>query len=156
MNGKPIESYEQFRNDVAMLAPDSKVTLDVLRDGKARQITVTLGERPTTVAKSNQPSRGRPQSQAALGLDVQDLTRSLANRFGYPMGEGVIVTRVDPGSPAANAGIQPGDFIQSVNRESVNSASEFERAINSIKGKKVLLLVRRGQFSQFVVVQLGE
>jgi serine protease Do len=156
MSGKKIESYEQFRNDVAMLAPDSKVTLDVLRDGKTRQISVTLGERPATLAQGNQPGRSQPQSQATLGIDVQDLTKNLADRFGYPLGKGVIVTRVDPGSPAGNAGIQPGDLIQGVNRESVNSTGEFERAINHIKGNKVLLLIRRGQFSQFVVVQLGE
>jgi len=68
----------------------------------------------------------------------------------------VIVTRVDPGSPAAEGGIQPGDLILSVNSEPVTSADEFEKAMTHTKNNKVLLLVKRGQFSQFVVISLTE
>jgi serine protease Do len=87
---------------------------------------------------------------------VQNLTKDLADRFGYTMGEGVIVTRVVQGSPAAQAGIQPGDLIQRVDRQSVNSVDEFERAVTRAKGNKILMLIRRGQYSQFVIVQIGE
>jgi len=155
MSGKKIESYDSFRNDVAMLAPDSRVTLKVLRDGKTQEITVTLGERPTEVAQGNQ-TKEQQKSQEALGLEVQTLTKDLAERFGYSLGEGVIVTRVNPGSPAANAGIQPGDLIQGVNRKSVSSAEDFEKAVNLTKNNKVLLLIKRGKYSQFVIVELGE
>jgi len=155
MSGKKIESYDSFRNEVAMLKPDSRVTFLVSRDGKTTEITVTLAERPTEVAQGNQP-KGRQQSQEALGIEVQSLTKDLAERFGYALGQGVIVTRVVPGSPAADAGIQPGDLIQSVNRESVSSADEFEKAVTRTKDNKVLLLIKRGEYSQFVVVQFGE
>ena len=155
MSGKKIESYDSFRNEVAMLSPNSRVTFLVWRDGKTTDITVTLGERPMQVAQGNQPKE-RQQSQAALGIQVQSLTKDLAQRFGYTIGEGVIVTRVAPGSPAANVGIQPGDLIQSVNRESVSSPDEFEKAINRTNDNKVLLLIKRGQSSQFVIVQVGE
>jgi len=155
MSGKKIESYDSFRNEVAMLKPDSRVTFLVSRDGKTTEITVTLAERPTDVAQGNQP-KGRQQSQEALGIEVQSLTKDLAERFGYALGQGVIVTRVVPGSPAADAGIQPGDLIQSVNRESVSSADEFEKAVTRTKDNKVLLLIKRGEYSQFVVVQFGE
>ena len=155
MNGKPIESYEQFRNDVAMFAPGSKVTLLVSRAGKTLDVTVTLGERPTEVAKGNQPAV-QPQSQQTMGLQVQNLTKDLADRFGYTLGEGVIVTRVIQGRPAAEAGIQPGDLIQSVNRQSVNNVDEFESAVSHAKGNKILLLIKHGEYSQFVIVQLRE
>lgn len=152
MNGRKIESYDSFRNEVAMLMPGSKVQLLVLRDGDTREITITLAERPTEVAQGNQ-SKERQQTQKALGIEVQDLTKDLAERFGYSLGEGVIVTNVAPGSPAADAGIQPGDLIQSVNRQSVNSAEDFGKAVNSTKGNKVLLLIRRGKYSRFVVIE---
>jgi serine protease Do len=152
MSGKKIESYDSFRNEVAMLAPGSKVVFKVMRDGKTRDIAVTLAERPTTTAQGNQPE-GRQQSQETLGIEVQTVTKDLAERFGYAIGEGVIVTRVIPGSPAAQVGIQPGDLIQSVNRQSVSSADEFEKAVGATNDKKVLLLVKRGQYSQFIVVQ---
>jgi len=155
MSGKKIESYDSFRNEVAMLTPGSKVVFKVMRDGKTREIAVTLAERPMTMAQSNQPE-GRQQSQETLGIEVQTVTKDLAERFGYALGDGVIVTRVASGSPAANAGIQPGDLIQSVNREPVNTANEFEKAIAATKGNKVLLLVKRGQYSQFIVVEFSK
>ena len=155
MSGKKIESYHTFRNDVAMLDPGSKVIFNVLRDGKVREISVTLAERPETTAEGNQYRRqGRQEShsQEAIGIEVQTLTKDLAERFGYALGEGVIVTRVTPGSPAAEAGIQPTDLIQSVNRQNVSTVDEFEKAMRATKSKKVLLLVKRGQYSQFFVV----
>jgi len=155
MSGKKIESYDSFRNEVAMLQPNSVVTFLVSRDGKTTDITVTLAERPSAVAQGNQPG-GPQQSQEALGIEVQSLTKDMAERFGYALGEGVIVTRVDPGSPAADSGIQPGDLIQSVNRQSVTSADEFEKAMAHTKNNKVLLLIKRGQFSQFIVIPLSE
>jgi serine protease Do len=155
ISGRKIESYDSFRNEVAMLSPGSKVTFLVLRDGNTREITVTLGERPMMTAKGNLPKE-QQQLQEAMGIEVQDLTKDLADRFGYALGEGVIVTRVASGSPAANAGIQPGDLIQSVNRKTVNTANDFEKAIAATKGNKVLLLVKRGQYSQFIVVEFSK
>ena len=154
LNGKKIESYDSFRNDIAMFAPGSSARFLVMRNGQTKQITVVLGERPAEVAQGS--SQEPPQSQEALGLEVQNLTKDLAEQFGYSLGEGVVVTGVAPGSPAADAGIQPGDLIQSVNRQSVNSADEFERAVKGTKGDKVLLLVKRGEFSQFIIVRFAQ
>jgi serine protease Do len=156
MSGKKIESYDSFRNEVAMLKPDSRVTFLVSRNGDTDEITVKLAERPTEVAQGGNQSKGRQHSQEALGIEVQSLTKNLSERFGYALGEGVIVTRVAPASPAADAGIQPGDLIQSVNRQSVSTAEEFEKAVQLTKDNKVLLLIKRGEYSQFIVVQFGE
>jgi serine protease Do len=153
MNGKNIESYDTFRNDIAMLEPGSKVKFLVMRNGKTREVTVTLAERPTEVAQA--VPAGQKKSQETLGIEVQNLTKDLAEQFGYPLGEGVIVTVVTPGSPAAEAGIQPGDLVQSVNRQSVNSVDDFENAVRGTNDNKVLLLVRRGEYSQFIVVRFA-
>ena len=154
VNGKRIESYDAFRNEIAMLKPGSRITLQILRDGKTLEAEVALGERPSGKAPA-QPKE-RQHSQATLGIEVQNLTKDLADQFGYALGEGVIVSSVVPGSSAAEAGIQPGDLVQSVNRQSIASADEFERAIKAAKDKKVLLLVKRGETSQFVVVPFTE
>ncbi|MBN1363083.1 MAG: DegQ family serine endoprotease [Sedimentisphaerales bacterium] len=154
LNGKKIESYDAFRNDIAMMSPGTRVTLSVLHNGRTRDINVTLGERPLEVAQANQAGRSRP-SQEALGVQVQNLTRDLAQRFGYTLGEGVIVTGVAPGSPASQEGIEPGDLIRSVNMKPVNSVDEFEAAMASVKDGKVLLLVQHGQYSRFVTVTLN-
>ncbi len=153
MNGKKIESYDSFRNDVAVLKPGSNLRLSVLHEGEIRNITVTLAERPMEIAQNNQP-KSQQKSQEALGIEVQNVTKDIAEQFSYPVGEGVIVSSVAPGSPASEAGIQPGDLIRSVNRQSVNSVDDFEKSVNETKGNKILLLIRRGEYSQFIIVQL--
>jgi len=155
MNGRKIESYESLRNEIAMLSPKSRIVFQVLRNGSTSEIAVTLAERPMTMAKGNLP-KGQQKSQETLGIEVQDLTKDLAERFGYALGQGVIVTRVIPGSPAAEAGIQPGDLIQGVNQKSVSSANDFEKAVARTKDNKILLLIKRGEYSQFVVVRFGK
>jgi serine protease Do len=147
MNGDRIESYDTFRNEIAQMRPGTKVELVVSRDGKTREHMVTLGERPVReVARSEQPPAAEPQQ--ALGVQVRNLTRDLARQLGYESTAGVIVTAIQPGSP--------GDLILSVNRQSVTSVSQFAKMIDAArKTGKVLLLVRRGEFSQFVAVDLG-
>ena len=153
MNGEKIESYDSFRNAVAVLTPGSNLKLSVLRDGDVRDINVTLGTRPTEVAMSNQV-QDQKNSQEYMGIEVQNVTKDLSEQFGYPIGGGVIITSVTPGSPAANAGIQPGDLIESVNRKNITSVEDFEESLKKIKAHKVLLLIKRGEFSQFIILQL--
>jgi serine protease Do len=155
MNGKKIESYDTFRNDVAVMKPGNNLRLTVLRNGKNVEINVTLGERPKEIAQGDQ-SNGQQNSQESLGITVQNVTKDLADQFGYQLGAGVIVTGVAPGSPASEAGIQPGDLIKSINRQTVNSVDEFEQTLNNIKGNKILLLIQHGEYSQFVVVELSQ
>jgi serine protease Do len=152
MNGKKIESYDSLRNEIAVLPPGSKVKFLVMRNGKVSDIVVTLAERSAEAAQSKQPAAPQ-QSQETLGIEVQNLTRDIAQQLGYSLGDGVLVASVVPGSPAAQAGIQPGALIQSVNRVRVTSVEEFDQAMQKpMKNKKVLFLVRKGQYSQFVVV----
>jgi serine protease Do len=156
MNGNKIESYDAFRNQVAAMAPGSKAQLNVLRDGKTIELTATLQERPTETAQAQQPPQEQ-EPQQTLGIRVQNLTSDLAQQFGYELGQGVIVSQVAPGGPADDAGIQAGDLILSVNQESVKSVSQFAKAVSAAKkGGKVLLLVQRGDMSQFVVVRFGQ
>jgi serine protease Do len=65
----------------------------------------------------------------------------------------VVVTRVEPGSPAANAGIQIGDVIQEVNRKPVRNVEDFAQKVDKAKEQEnVLLLLQRGQNSLFAAV----
>jgi serine protease Do len=150
MNGKKVESYDRFRNEIAMMKPGNTVRLNILRDNKPMELTITLGERPSTTV---QVEKQDAEPQQSLGITVQNLTKDLADQFKYPVGEGVIVSQVTPGGPAADQGIQAGDLILSVNGQKVNSVSEFADAVRQAKPKgKVLFLLKRGEGSQFVVV----
>jgi len=151
LDGKKIDNYDTFRNDVAMLAPGSKSSLLIQRGGKEQTITVTLGERPTQMARGEETGEKSPEQ---LGLQVQNLTSDLAQQFGYSLGEGVIVTTVVPGSEAESEGIQAGDLIVSVDRNATGNVEQFTQYINAAKSKgRALLLVKHGQYSRFVVLQ---
>jgi len=133
------------------MKPGEKARLAISRDGKSEDIAVTLGERPSTAVAKEQPTQ---ESTEVLGIEVQDLTKELAEQFGYQLGEGVIVSGVAPGGPAAEEGIEAGDLIASVDRKSVSSVDEFKAAVKKArKNGKVLFLVKRGEISQFVVVK---
>jgi serine protease Do len=150
MNGKKVQSYDAFRNEIATMQPGSVIRLNGLRDGKPLELTVTLAERPGTVA---QAQKSAEQPEQSLGMQVQNLTKELADQLGYPLGEGVIVTGVQSGGPAAEQGIQRGDLILSVNNHNVTNTKEFADAVKQAKkGGKALFLVKRGDGSQFVVV----
>jgi len=156
VNDEPIQEYIPFRNAVAAMRPGTVLDLLIWRAGRTFERSVTLGERPTARAPAREPRRPEPapdDTRHTLGVEVRALTQSLAQRFGYQMGEGVLVTSVTPGSPASTAGMQPGDLIVSVNAQTVTSTEQFGRLIRQARqAGRALLLVQRGPASQYVVV----
>ncbi|CCE23138.1 DegQ family serine endoprotease [Methylotuvimicrobium alcaliphilum] len=149
--GRPVNDIGDFRNRVALTPPGKSAKIEILRDGKSRTIDIKiekLGDQQIAAAQA--PA----QSTEELGLTVQTVTRELARQFNATPGQGVIVTEVNPGSIAAMAGIRPGTVILQVDRKPVNSANEFNRAVNQSKdNKRVLLLISDRGMSRYVVLQ---
>jgi len=117
------------------------------RSGKAldRQVKVSEMEENVTVNKS--------PAQKPLGITVQNLTPDVARRLRLKAETGVVVTRVESGSPAANAGIQTGDVIREVNRKAVKDADDLVQKIDQARDQNsILLLVQRGQNSMFAAI----
>jgi serine protease Do len=85
---------------------------------------------------------------------VQELTPEIASQLGYTGEEGVVVASVDPGSPAAEAGLRRGDLIQEIDRQPIQSLSNYNQALASIgKDESFLVLIRRGQNTHYIVVK---
>jgi len=122
-------------------------------------IVVRGGERVTVdveVAKlADDEVAAKPVKASALGLAVQDVTEEIAEQLGLDKGErGVVVTSVTKGSPAAEAGMEPGDLVVSVGNEPVESAESFREALEQATSDKgVLVLVRRGDQTLFRVLK---
>ncbi len=160
--GTAIESASQFRNLVASGQPGEKIDMVVLRSGERTTITATLDTRPSAEQLQGQRRQERPsedgQEPQQLGLTVRDLTSELAQRFGYEQDEGVIITRVAPGSEAAEKGLRAGYVIAEVNRKPVNNVEQFRKAVAQAVDQKqrVLLLITNGQVSQYVVLNPGK
>ena len=154
LNGQTVESSGQLTAIVTEMNPGSVATLDVLRDGKPMTIKVTLGERPSNLGVS--PGVGQAPSQGALrGIQVQNLTPSIRNQLGLsPNVQGVVISKLDQDSPAADTGLQPGDVIESINRQPVRNVDEFNRLASKASGQ-VLLRVNRQGTGMFVVIEPG-
>lgn len=150
--GQPVEKASELQNKIAMKKPGTKVELVVLRNGKRKTLTAELEKRP---AKEVLEAGSGGQSSEKLGVSVQNLTDELAKRYGYEGLKGVIVAEVEPDSPAARAGIQPGSLIQEINRQPIENTGQFNEEIQkAAKEGKVMLRVRYENHSIFVILSL--
>ena len=149
-NGQTVEEAKDLQNRVAALKPDTKVEIVVLRNGERKTLTAILGERPS----KEQIASAESETSEKLGLAVQNLTDDLAERYDYEGLEGVIVTNVEPGSIAELAGITRGTLIMEVNRKPVENVKDFNEAIEEAKEDSVLLRIKHGRATIFVVLKL--
>lgn len=150
-----VESYEMLPRLVASHKPDTTIKVQVLREGKKKTFTVTLGTLET--AKTKQATREKHKEQSGqLGLVVRDVTPEIQRTYQLEADTGAVVTEILPGGPAQQAGLTRGDMIEEVSRNSIVSAAEFYELVSIIKeGDAVLLTVRRGATSTFIVIQPG-
>jgi serine protease Do len=96
-----------------------------------------------------------PSEGTLRGIAVQELTPSIRQQLGLPTNtRGVVISDLDPDSPAAQAGLQPGDVIQSINRQPVTSIADFNRFAAQATGE-VLLRVNRQGNAAFVAISPG-
>ncbi|NPA48755.1 MAG: DegQ family serine endoprotease [Thermodesulfobacteria bacterium] len=150
-NGKPVKNVAELRTMVALTPPGTKVKMVVIRKGKRKVLEVTIGTQPQSLALMT----GQDEFLKKLGLEVRPLTPELAEQFGYGVNEGVIITGVAPGSPAAMAGLKPGMLIEEVNHQKVRNMEEFARALaQSKKAGRILFLVRDRDFRRYVAIRL--
>lgn len=153
VDGRRVETPAGLSRVVAGLTPGSKVEVEIIRNGEHRQLTVDLGERKEDAVVAAIPSPA-PLPEVKLGLNVQDLTPELAEKFKLNKEQkGVLVSKVEPGSPAHDEGIREGDLIKQVDRVDVTNTDEFKSALAQIKkGEKVLLRVVRENRAFFAVL----
>jgi serine protease Do len=155
-NGKKIENGADLRNIAAETESGTSVDIKILRDGKEKTITVKLAERPNDEQLAN-AARGEPDHKMSktLGISTQTLTPALSKQLGLHSQHGVVITEVTPGSPADDAGLKDGDLINEVDRTKVQSVLDFQKAIHKLSpGDDVAFLVKRGQRSFFVAIQI--
>ncbi len=150
LNGQPVNSANDLRLRISQTPPGTDVKLQISRDGKTQDISVDLGEFPEKEANA---TPGQSNTGGLQGINVQDLTPDLAQQLNLPAGiHGVVVSDVDPASPAA-ADLQRGDVIQEVNHKPISNVEQYKQALATTGDQPVLLLVNRGGATQYVVVE---
>jgi len=151
LNGQPLTAANQLQVQISQMEPGASAKLTIWRDGKSRDLTVNLGELPETAEKAG---TGKENQGALEGVEVRDLTPDVAQQLNLPSStHGVVVTQVDPSSPAASVGLDRGMVIQEVNRKSVTTVKQYRDALAGLGDKQVLLLVNQGGVSRYLVVE---
>src|SRR5262249_34930961 len=118
-NGESVKDLNALRNRVADTPPGSSATVTIVRDGSKRDVTVKLDESSAAREARGVETDSTKEDKAALGVSVAPLTPELARRYKLPASaKGIVVQDVNPDGRAADAGIQAGDVIEKVNRES--------------------------------------
>ncbi len=151
-NRKPVTDAYEISRLVAQTKPGTTVPIRIIRDGHEKTLKVKIGTLREGAGKTK-----ISRAQEMWGLTVQNITPELAERLGMAPGEtGVVVTGVRPGTPAASAGLRPGDVILEINRKKIKNVKEYEAALSQANPKQgLLLLIKRGNANIYVVLEKG-
>lgn len=154
IDGNPVDSPNRLSRLVAGLIPGATTKVEVVRDQVRLTLDVGLTERRDAAVAASLP---QVRTEVKLGLDVQDLTAGLAEKFKLHENKGVLVTKVEPGSLAQSEGLREGDLIKEVNRAEVGTVGEFSAAISKVRrGETVLLRVLREKRAFYVVLKSSD
>jgi len=154
VNGTPVKDARDLARTIGMLPPNAAVKLDILRQGAARVVTVTLAQMPNEQRASADPETQSPSH----GVPHLGLTVAPAAAVGAGQ-RGVVVTAVDPDGPAAEAGFAAGNVILDVGGKAVASADDIAKALGEAQAQgkhDVLMRVKAGDATHFVAVSLGD
>ena len=155
-DGKAIEDNFALINLVAQYDPDSRVSVVVVREGKKKNFTVKLGQRPEDPAVAQ---RTTPEKENILGFQVAELNNVLRQRFDAVNEDDatVVVTAVKPNGQAAREGLRSGDLILKLNHQKIKSVRQFNKIVSETKAGDVLLLrIKNKSGSRFVALEMPE
>ncbi len=159
LNGHKIVDGSALQVAVSQDHPGETIQLGIIRNGQPMQVSVKVGEyhKPATQVASNEPGQGGGNT-GKLGLAVDDLNQDARQEINASSDvHGAVVAQVRPGSPAEDAGLQPGDVVVEVNRKPVASAEQFATAVHATPaGKDILLLVWSKGNNSYRVVHPAE
>jgi len=164
VNGQAVNSNGDLPPLVGMLPPGTRARIGVVRDGKPRELTVTLDELPADAQRAAAASGngggaapGAAAPAARIGLAVAELDAQTRRQLGLGADEGVRIVGVT-GNEAREAGLRPGMIVLRVGRTPVGSVAALERELRGYAtGEAVMLLVRgQGGATQFVALTVGE
>jgi len=154
-NGREVKDVSSLRNMVAQSKAGGEIALKVLRAGKELAIRVIITELPREAAEASPETLPDNAEKALAGLTVMDLSKEIIRQLGFNKDEkGVVIVKVEPGSPADDAEIKKGDIIKEINKKTVNNTEDFNRISTNVKASdSVLLFVNRNGKKFYVILR---
>ncbi len=152
-DGQMIKELNDLPQLVAATAVDKTVKVEIFRDDKKREVKVKIGKLDEGNGRFIAEEK---QEEGALGITAADVTPELAARYSLEGKEGVLVTRIDPDGPAAEANLRVGDLILEADGQEVDSVKSFKTVIDGLREGKVLrLLIQRKSTLLYTTVKLN-
>ena len=149
--GRAVVDTNTLRNDIAATKPGTTITLQILREGKSREVKATLADATPAKNAARGDDEDEGESTGKYGLTLEPLTPEIARQLDLDRDvKGVVITDVDPTGAAASAGLREGDVIQQVNGKSVDSVDDVRDGLANVGDKPAVLLVTRGAATIFV------
>jgi serine protease Do len=149
-DGHKIKEMDQLPRMVAGTEIGRNVRIGFVRDGKHHEIDVVIGELKDEKKEAAETS---PEVEKNLGLIVQNISPDIARHLSLNDRRGVIVTDIQPGSPAEDADLRPGDIIQEINKRPVKNTDDFKEVIRKANPRDgVVLMVKRENVSFYAVI----
>ena len=149
---KEIHQMNELPAMVAQTSVGTNAKTTIIRKGKEKILTIKIGKLKESMTDSG--DNKDTETSDNLGLTVQELTPELAKSMRLDDEKGLVVTDVAPDSPAGEVRITPGEIIIQINQNDINSIEDYRKAMKKLKkGDNVLLLVKKGDHSRFVVIK---
>jgi len=141
-NGEKVDSLHSLLKYIGEADIGSEADIGILRDGRKETLSVEIARRPseTEIAgrEEGQPEAGEEAANTWRGMTVVNITDELIERYGVSRESGVLIVKVEPASPAYEAGLSRGLIIKAINRIAVRDASDFKNITAKITGKALL------------------
>lgn len=147
-NGVPIQHHSDLPVQVASVPPGTKVKVVLLRDGKEKEVEVTIEEMKEEES-AEQVDQGGESEPSRLGLQLQDLTPELSRQMGVK--GGIVIAGVESGSIAEEKGLQSGDIILRIGEKPVSNVRQFVQEVRSLKSGTIIRLHIRREGNEFFV-----
>ncbi len=154
-NKMPAKNVTRLRNEIAMMNPGQEIKLKVLRGNKPLQLAIGLGSQSEVEVVTTETIQ-------KMGLEVETLTPELAGKLNLPSDlEGVVITKVKPGSPAQAAGLRPSYLITGIAANwnepmRIKNSAEFSQALKEVGSRKhIILIVRHQNYQRYYTMKLG-
>ena len=156
-DGQPVKTASELSRKIAVTPPGQRLSLGVDRNNQVHDLALTLGTQPQKAGEKDDAQAAQQPAHAPsrVGVSIQDLPPRDAKELGLPTQQSVLIVRVDPGSPADDAGLRPGDVLLSVNRTPITSARQAAQLLKELKGgSHALLRVQREQSAEFLTMEV--
>jgi serine protease Do len=158
VDGRRIETPRELAFGIAAIKPGSTAKLEVLRGGETRQVSVSVADMPGEQRADATGAGEEGEQRVRLGLSLAPLSEELTERMDLPKDtRGTVIAGVQPGSPAARAGLRPGDIITDIAGTAVSEPADVQRAVRAAEKDPALALrVMRNGRAMFIAVPLTD